>query len=84
MNKFNILADDRKKFPYFYSEQQKGGGRGPLSCKDKNAAYAVLATVSSRYSSLPGRLSTCYSPVRHFTQAEATHVLQIISAHLDQ
>ena len=32
-------------------------------------AYAVLAAVSSCYSSLPGRLSTCYSPVRHFTRA---------------
>ena len=31
-------------------------------------AYAVLAAVSSCYSSLPGRLSTCYSPVRHFTR----------------
>ena len=30
--------------------------------------HAVLAAVSSCYSSLPGRLSTCYSPVRHFTR----------------
>lgn len=29
--------------------------------------YPVLATVSSCYSELPGRLSTRYSPVRHFT-----------------
>ena len=34
---------------------------------DKYEAHAVLASVSRRYSPLPGRLSTCYSPVRHFT-----------------
>ena len=28
--------------------------------------YAVLASVSGRYSPLEGRLLTCYSPVRHF------------------
>ena len=28
--------------------------------------YAVLASVSGRYSPLRGRLLTCYSPVRHF------------------
>ena len=28
--------------------------------------YAVLASVSRRYSPLEGRLLTCYSPVRHF------------------
>ena len=35
---------------------------------DTYEAHAVLAAVSSCYSSLPGRLSTCYSPVRHFTR----------------
>ena len=30
--------------------------------------YAVLASVSRSYSPLKGRLVTCYSPVRHFTQ----------------
>ena len=30
--------------------------------------YAVLAEVSLSYSPLKGRLVTCYSPVRHFTQ----------------
>ena len=30
--------------------------------------YAVLAKVSLSYSPLQGRLVTCYSPVRHFTQ----------------
>ena len=34
-------------------------------------AHAVLATVSSRYSSIPGRLPTCYSPVRHFTRSRS-------------
>jgi hypothetical protein len=31
-------------------------------------AYAVLAPVSQSYSPPRGRLPTCYSPVRHFTQ----------------
>src|ERR1700727_1013998 len=30
--------------------------------------YAVLAKVSLSYPPLQGRLVTCYSPVRHFTQ----------------
>ncbi len=30
--------------------------------------YAVLALLSQGYSPLKGRLATCYSPVRHFTQ----------------
>ena len=30
--------------------------------------YAVLASVSRCYSTLEGRLVTCYSPGRHFTQ----------------
>src|SRR6476660_4496031 len=30
--------------------------------------YAVLAPVSQGYSPPEGRLPTCYSPVRHFTQ----------------
>ena len=34
----------------------------------KKTAYAVLSPVSRRYSPLKGRSSTCYSPVRHFTQ----------------
>ena len=37
--------------------------------KAKYEAHAVLAAVSSRYSPLPGRSSTRYSPVRHFTRA---------------
>ena len=36
----------------------------------KSGAYSVLATVSSRYPHLEGRLSTRYSPVRHFTHPE--------------
>ena len=52
------------------ADSSKSGSicRGPLSFIDKYEAYAVLAAVSSCYSSLPGRLSTCYSPVRHFTR----------------
>ena len=42
--------------------------RGRLSPKDKFRAYTVLAPVSRRYPEYMGRLSTCYSPVRRFTQ----------------
>src|SRR5205823_10930418 len=35
--------------------------------RSPSRAYEVLATVSHRYSSLKGRLPTCYSPVRHCT-----------------
>ena len=42
--------------------------RPPFFHKVNHGTYAVLAAVSSRYSSLPGRLSTRYSPVRHFTR----------------
>ena len=31
----------------------------------RRRAYAVLSTISRRYSSPQGRLPTCYSPVRH-------------------
>ena len=34
-------------------------------------SYAVLALLSECYPPLLGRLPTCYSPVRHFTGAEA-------------
>ena len=40
----------------------------PFPSKVSLLAHTVLATVSSRYSILPGRLSTRYSPVRHFTR----------------
>ena len=50
-------------------EKRKHMQRPPFQPKIIQAAYPVLATVSSRYSKLPGRLSTCYSPVRHFTRS---------------
>ena len=34
-------------------------------------SHAVLALLSEGYPPLEGRLPTCYSPVRHFTGAEA-------------
>ncbi len=34
-----------------------------------NGTYSVLAVVSNCYPQLPGRSSTRYSPVRHFTRA---------------
>jgi hypothetical protein len=43
--------------------------------------YAVLARVSPGYPPLPGRLPTCYSPVRRSPVAEATfaHDLHVLS-----
>jgi hypothetical protein len=45
------------------------------------ASYAVLARVSPGYPPLPGRLPTCYSPVRRSPVAEATfaHDLHVLS-----
>ena len=45
--------------------------RGLLSSQGKMRAYPVLSTVSSRYSSHRGRLSTRYSPVRHSTRGRS-------------
>src|SRR5205823_13628604 len=45
-------------------------GRGLLSQRIAaflSRAYAVLSPDSQGYSTLRGRLLTCYSPVRHFT-----------------
>jgi hypothetical protein len=44
-------------------------------------SYAVLARVSPGYPPLPGRLPTCYSPVRRSPAAEATfaHDLHVLS-----
>ncbi len=43
--------------------------------------YAVLARVSPGYPPLPGRLPTCYSPVRRSPAAEAAfaHDLHVLS-----
>ena len=59
-------------------------GRGPiLECKlacrglllpqplSRPWSYAVLALLSEGYPPPEGTLPTCYSPVRHFTRAEA-------------
>ena len=42
--------------------------------------YAVLARVSPGYPPLPGRLPTCYSPVRRSPEAEASfaHDLHVL------
>ena len=39
--------------------------------------YAVLAKVSLSYSPLQGRLVTCYSPVRHFTQDRSPFLVRL-------
>jgi hypothetical protein len=45
------------------------------------STYAVLARVSPGYPPLPGRLPTCYSPVRRSPAAEAAfaHDLHVLS-----
>src|SRR3989338_4309138 len=48
-------------------------------------SYPVLARLSACYSSLEGRLPTCYSPVRHFTHGVAptfSFDLHVLSAPL--
>ncbi len=39
--------------------------------------YAVLAQVSLGYPPLKGRLVTCYSPVRHFTQGRSPFLVRL-------
>ena len=50
---------------------RKLASRGLLSPHRSTRAYPVLSTVSSRYSSCRGRLSTRYSPVRHSTRGRS-------------
>ena len=50
---------------------RKLASRGLLSPHCTTRAYPVLSTVSSRYSSCRGRLSTRYSPVRHSTRGRS-------------
>ena len=39
--------------------------------------YAVLAILSDCYPPLRGRLSTCYSPVRHFTHGRSRFLVRL-------
>src|SRR5215471_18499833 len=39
--------------------------------------YAVLAILSDSYPPLKGRLPTCYSPVRHFTQGRSPFLVRL-------
>jgi hypothetical protein len=41
--------------------------------------HAVLATLSSCYSPLKGRSTTCYSPVRHYPSEEGPFDLHVLS-----
>ena len=54
-------------------------GRGPILWRPKaltRRPYAVLARVSPGYPPPEGRLSTCYSPVRHSPEGSCDlHVL---------
>ena len=63
---------------------------GALACKQRPAflgqtkiqpTYAVLARVSPGYPPFPGRLPTCYSPVRRSPETEASfaHDLHVLS-----
>src|SRR5216117_1147153 len=53
--------------------------RGRLSRPDSKtrATYAVLAILSDCYPPLKGRLPTCYSPVRHFTQSRSPFLVRL-------
>src|SRR5262245_20251501 len=53
--------------------------RGRLSRQGPQTSptYAVLAILSDRYPPLKGRLPTCYSPVRHFTQGRSPFLVRL-------
>src|SRR5687767_6361887 len=53
--------------------------RGRLSRQDSKTSptYAVLAILSDSYPPLKGRLPTCYSPVRHFTQGRSPFLVRL-------
>ena len=53
--------------------------RGRLSRQDHAASptYAVLAILSDCYPPPEGRLSTCYSPVRHFTRGRSPFLVRL-------
>jgi hypothetical protein len=59
---------------------------GPSLCRlvaNHQTLYAVLAFLSERYPPPKGRLSTCYAPVRRFTQvAPFTLDLHVLGAPL--
>src|SRR5215510_5258621 len=53
--------------------------RGRLSRRSPRTppTYAVLAILSDSYPPLKGRLPTCYSPVRHFTQGRSPFLVRL-------
>ena len=53
--------------------------RGRLSRQESkpSTTYAVLAILSDSYPPLKGRLPTCYSPVRHFTQGRSPFLVRL-------
>src|SRR5215510_4221559 len=53
--------------------------RGRLSHPNSKTrmTYAVLAILSDSYPPLKGRLPTCYSPVRHFTQGRSPFLVRL-------
>src|SRR5688572_33396278 len=53
--------------------------RGRLSRQGSKTppTYAVLAILSDSYPPLKGRLPTCYSPVRHFTQGRSPFLVRL-------
>src|SRR5215813_14954020 len=53
--------------------------RGRLSRQGPKSSptYAVLAILSDSYPPLKGRLPTCYSPVRHFTQGRSPFLVRL-------
>src|SRR2546422_11084267 len=52
--------------------------RLPLTPAPKGPwSYPVLARLSTGYPNLRGRLPTCYSPVRHFTQGRSPFLVRL-------
>ena len=52
------------------------------SCHATGRAYPVLAALSACYPGLPGRLPTCYSPVRHWVSQAASCPITPFDLHV--
>src|SRR5215468_6945829 len=60
-----------------FQHQLPWRGRFSHPAPKHRVTYAVLAILSDSYPPLKGRLPTCYSPVRHFTQGRSPFLVRL-------
>src|SRR5262249_31317301 len=60
-----------------FQHQLPWRGRFSRQAPKRSPTYAVLAILSDSYPPLKGRLPTCYSPVRHFTQGRSPFLVRL-------